>query len=304
MSRKRRRQGLFLLAAGGAVAAFVFLGRKKDAEPAGPRRRARGAPDLPLGAGGGAPPEPASRDRPGLPLAGGGLPQEPREPAPPGAPARPDLSNIESSEPAAGYYYQVRRGDTFGGTRRQSIAYQALYAAALKAAEQMGDADPEAFAKRIAGSGSNRVKYIDLILCAGPNDLLYGTYGYGEKARPGPHGRSITLRPLHPDNRSLIASGEQPLRNITMLSPDERKAGKRARAVDREFSEGFEYLWLPPLEPTALYERGQITTEGLTWPDGTSMMWPPPEVQALGFGVFDDPGLSMYGCGDGALVAQ
>lgn len=222
------------------------------------------------------------------------------------APAAEPVSivELEAQDPTMGRFYQVVRGDRLGGTGRAGIAYRALRQKALEVAQARGDEDPEGYAQRVAGSVTNRTRYLDLILCSGFNDILYGTYGYTDKAHAGPHGRSIVLRPIHPDNRTLIANGEAPIRNVTMLSPDERRAGKRANAVDREFAEGFEYLWLPDIDGDALYDDGEITTEGLRWADGSSVMWAPPQVAQLGTGLFEDPGLQLYGCGDGGLVAE
>lgn len=214
----------------------------------------------------------------------------------------PPIETLESSTPTMGKFYQVKAGDRFGGTGSRSIVFQALRDRARAAAERHGDPNPEAFANSVANSGIRRTRYLDLILCGGWNDLLYGTYGYGSRAHVGPHGRSIRLHKVHVDNRRQIAAGQAPIRNIQMLSPALRSEGKTAGAIEPDMAEAFEYLWLPPIDDDALYAGLEIRTEGLVWPDGTSVMWPPPSVVALDMDVYQDPGLAIYGCGTGEMA--
>lgn len=245
---------------------------------------------------------------------------EPTEPADPGSdvpfapftppgedPWNPTVYEHPENYPTPGRFHQVVSGDIFFGKgSRHNLAWAALYEAAYQAAIEVGevsDDEARAFAKLTAGKGSNRVKYTDLILCSPFNDMLYGTYGYGKQAHVGPHGRSIRMMPYHADNRALILQRQPPVRNIQMRSPNDAKKGN-ARAVSSELRETWEYLWLPPLNLQALWETGQITTEGLAWEDGSSMMWAPPEISNLGVDYIDDPGLREYGCLGGEMEVE
>lgn len=230
------------------------------------------------------------RDEPDEPYPGPRRPPGPGQPgaAPPPPPLTIDDLGIVSDAPRGGALYRVRRGDRFLGDG-------GIVATVLREqAELAGHPNPSA----VASNGRNRIRYLDLLQCSGYNDLLYGTWQYGRNARPGPHGRAITLRPIHANNLVRLRAGEPAIRNITMGSPDDAGNG-RARAIDRAYAEGYETLWLPPLEPAALL-AGRITSEGLVWPDGSSRSWPPPQVLGDVAAVVD-PGLGEYGCELGVL---
>lgn len=198
--------------------------------------------------------------------------------------------------------YQVRRRDIFlGKDPDHSIVWQVLFDAAYLAATDVGGLpvdEAEQFAKVFADSSRNRGVYFDAIVCEGWNDLNYGTWGYGSKARPGPHGRSIRLLPIHVDNRDRLRQGLPTIRNIQLRTPADAKTGN-GKAIDRTLSEGYEYLYLPDINLDLLWQDGRITSEGLEWPDGSSRVWPHPSVMRLG--IVEDPGLAAYGCGEAVL---
>lgn len=204
--------------------------------------------------------------------------------------------------PTPGTFHQIEYGDIFGGTgSAHNLAWACLYEAAYAAAVEVGgelDDAARAFAKSIAGKAANRARYRDLIQCSAWNDALYGTWGYSDKSTPGPHGRAIRLLPHHPDNRAAIFSRQSPLRNIRMKKPADKGQGG-GTAIDPEFREGFEYLWLPALNLVALWESREITSQGMVWEDGSSMSNPPPEVWALDIDVLEDPGFDTFGCEEG-----
>lgn len=253
-------------------------------------RGSKAAEKEPIGIGGNGLPPPPEEEPPG-PRAQLDLGPPVEEPPPRAAvdlgPALPDVDALERIRPTVGAFYQVRKGDTFFGRGPQAIAYNALVDFARGIG--MGEEEAASFAR------AHRVQYVDLILCSGWNDLLYGTWGYGSKAHAGPHGRSIRLIPKHADNRDRLSRGEPPLRVIQMRTPSDKRRGN-AGAVDRAYVDGYEYLWLPGLNPEEAASRRVLTAEGAAWPDGSSVMNPPPEVYGLDFQVLEDPDLGTYGC--------
>lgn len=237
------------------------------------------------------PPEPPGPFDPGIPWAPF---------TPPGEdPWNPTVYEHPSNYPTPGTFHQVESGDIFlGKGKARNMAWAALYEGAYAAAIEVGGVDEDearAFAKHTADKASNRAKYTNIIQCSPWNDALYGTWGYADKSYPGPHGRAIRLLPHHPDNRSLIMQRQPPLRNVKMKTPNDKGKGNGG-AIDSEYRDTWEYLWFPPLNLERLYSTGEITTEGLSWDDGSSMMLPPPEIWALGIDVLEDPGLPEYGC--------
>ena len=104
--------------------------------------------------------------------------------------------------------------------------------------------------------------------------------------------------PYHAENRSRIASGVQPIRNIKMRTSADRGDGS-GRAQDPGHSGTLEYLWLPSLNLSELWGGKTITAEGASWGDGSSKMWPPPVVQALAIDYVADPNVSTFGCAEG-----
>lgn len=224
-------------------------------------------------------------------------PIQPAVPIP--TPWDPSVYEHPSNYPTHGLHHQVVKGDIFGGKgHSHNMAWAALYEAAHEAAIKHGgvsDADAHIFASALAGKAANRGKYMNLILCAPSNDLTYGTWGFGKKAPIGEHGRGIVLLYIHPDNRARIFNQEPPIRNIEMGEPADKRTGS-AGPIDSDYREAYEYLWFPRLNTKRLWELSEITTEGESWPDGSSTMLPPPEIWALGIDTLEDLPISTFGC--------
>jgi len=219
----------------------------------------------------------------------------------PAGPAQWDPTVYEhpNNYPTHGLHHQVVKGDIFGGKGgKHNMAWAALYEAAYEAAiehGQVSDADARVFASALAGKAANRAKYINLILCAPSNDLTYGTWGFGSKPPIGEHGRSIRLLKIHPDNRSRIMNQQPPIRNIELGEPADKRTGTGG-AIDPEYREEYEYLWFPRLNTERLWDASEITTEGVAWPDGSSMMLPPPEIWDLGINTLEPLPIDTFGC--------
>lgn len=191
-----------------------------------------------------------------------------------------DLAPWEDPDniPDAGVLHQTRRGEMLCGKGQKSICYMALRRAAMRAAKDAGAEKPDLFAERIASNANKRVQYAYLVLSSFFNDTCYGTWGYGARCLPGPHGRAFVFRACHADNRARISEGEAPMRTIPLCKPDDKGTGVAAKQAEGKHRE---YLWLPMLNLEALWEHQTITTQGVKWPDGSSGIEPPPEVMRL-----------------------
>lgn len=190
-----------------------------------------------------------------------------------------------------GHLVQLREGDMALGVSRspdrRSIVFQALYNAAYDAAELAGDQNPGAFAERVAGSATHRMAYLELIQCAPFNDRVYGSYELGHNSVVSAVGRAVPFEPVHADNLGRLLQGLPVMRVVEMGSPGTMKSS-------RQRTGHMELLWLPRLNREALYTAGLITTEGMTWEDGSSCLEVPPAVLALGdVGV---PATMKFGC--------
>lgn len=251
-------------------------------------------PGKPTGPGPGPDPDP---EAPGP----GGLKTPEEEPEPPGGLKTPeadpeggeafDPGVHESLYPTPTRMYQVRKGDILGGEdSNRSIIYRALLSAAYTAAIEDGatDAEAKAFAKSIAKNGNLRRQYRDAMQCVGLNDAAYGTWGYGDKAKPGPHGRAIRLLRYHANNRQRLMAGKGFIRNIRW--GDWKTPGdKSGTPMDPELADEYEYFFLPGLNHAALLQ-GEIIVD----------MWEPPFAWTI-----DMPeGMEnqLYGCEGGEIV--
>ncbi len=197
----------------------------------------------------------------------------------------------ESSYPTPGRMYQVKKLDIFGGEySNRSIAYRALLSAAYTAAvgDGMSDGDAKSFARSIAKNGSFRVQYIDAITCAGVNDAAYATWGYGDKARPGPQGRAIRLHKYHVNNRARLLAGKGFVRNIQMGSY-ENPGDESGLPMDAERADAYEYPLMPGLAFDALL-AGEIVVD----------QWNPPFEWTIEMP--DDLVGQTFGCGDGEIL--
>lgn len=197
----------------------------------------------------------------------------------------------ESSYPTPGRMYQVKKLDIFGGEySNRSIAYRALLSAAYAAAinSGMSDGDAKSFAKSIAKNGNLRAQYIDVITCAGVNDAAYATWGYGDKARPGPQGRAIRLQKYHVNNRGRLVAGKSFVRNIRMGNY-QTPGDESGLPMDAERADAYEYLYLPGLDFDALL-AGEIVVS----------QWDPPFTWTIEMP--DDLVGQTFGCGDGEIL--
>lgn len=239
----------------------------------------------------------------------------PRPAVPPPQPPQPSVPSLNIDDwiedyPTGESFYQVRSGDMFGGTNsNRSIAYRYLLTEAFLAAKEFGNLDDNkarTWSRSVAQRGNMRLQAIDIIQCAWINDALYGTWGYGLQAKPGPHGRAIRLLPYHPDNRRMVFDGLGLSRNIELRRPaDAGKDGPWNKGLggpaDPEMREEFELLWMPAINRKVLWDSDgtNLTTEGMTWPDGTSKgNVPPPWIMDLELGNYADDaiGFSDWGC--------
>jgi hypothetical protein len=202
---------------------------------------------------------------------------EPREPA---VEELPDISAIASTKPACGIFYLNFDGVIPLGDH--GFVAQALYDEAFNAAKEAGRStlDAQQIAAAIAADPSNRLAYWRAVQCGRWNDAMWGTWGYGPGAVPGPHGRAIRILPYHDDAYGRLDLHEPPIRTIKLGSYKTRGDGKGWGS-----GSNYELLWLPPLRRDALLDpkrKHPIVAEGLYWPDGSSKMDPPPWVQELG----------------------
>jgi len=208
----------------------------------------------------------------------------------------------ESDYPTPGTLVQIRKDDILEGTAsannkskhaERSIAYTTLLSAGYIAARDAGEDDAAAkqFARLVANNASNRHDYFQLIQCSPWNDALYTTYGYGPQAMPSPVGRALRFLPQHDDNRARIIMGQAPRRATKLGAPSDQKKGNGSGT-----GRSFEYLWLPKINLEILFKSGgtTITTQGVSWDDGSNGIMPPPEI--LQFGVDNVPNSVSWGC--------
>ena len=213
---------------------------------------------------------------------------EPREAA---VEELPDVSAITSSKPTCGKFLLNFDGVIPLGDH--GFVAQALYDEAFDTAKEAGRStlDAQQMAAAIAADPSNRLAYWRAVQCGRWNDGLWGTWGYGPGAVPGPHGRAIRILPYHDDAYGRLALHEPPIRTIKLGSYKTRGDGKGWGSGSK-----YELLWLPPLRRDALLDpkrKHPIVAEGLYWPDGSSKLDPPPWVQELG--IVDLPA-AEWGC--------
>lgn len=225
-----------------------------------------------------------------------------------------DPSDYESPSdadyPTPGTLLQVRYGDRLLGTYSvenqgadaegqalRSIAYTTLLTAGFMAAQDHGGLDDEGaaeFAREVAYDGTNRVDYTQLIQCNPWVDALYTTFGFGSKAWESPAGRALRFLPMHYDNRERLTQGLSPRRNVELGEPSDRGTGNGNGQDSKE--RNFAYIWLPKINLKRLWESGgvEVTTDDVSWSDGTNGIMPPPEV--MDYGVENVPASVAWGC--------
>lgn len=216
----------------------------------------------------------------------------------------------DADYPTPGTLLQVRYGDRLLGTflpnksgndaegqALRSIAYATLLTAGYMAAKEIGGLSHEdalKFAADVGNDPQNRVEYVQLIQCSPWNDALYTTYGFGPQSWESPAGRALRFLPQHYDNRSRLVQGLSPKRNMSLGTPADKKSGN-GYGVDQN-QHNFAYIWLPKINLQILWDSGgtEITTQGITWEDGSNGIMPPPIV--LDYGVENVPKAVSWGC--------
>ena len=134
--------------------------------------------------------------------------------------------------------------------------------------------------------------YLALIVCSPWNDAAYGTnndQATGGTLGLGPHGRGINMYARHHSNLTALVQGKKPTRT-TLLN------GAEDDLVD--VSKGqWPQLWLPPINLEALINFGAVTTQGLEWSNGDSVLVPPPAAWAHGvYSRVAPSGSGFWGC--------
>lgn len=186
-----------------------------------------------------------------------------------------DLEQWESEVPMCGFFYQTKKKETWLGSNKKSITYQALFNTSFSITKDLDTA------QSIAQNSLYRLQLFSVIVAGRWNDDKYGTYATSAKTPVGPHGRGIDLRRVHADNRVRMLEGESPARAVDVFEPGAQRNGESAR-TGRGGSPP--YIWVPHLHEDHLLD-GKITTIDCTWPDGENCIEPPPEVRLLGSAV-------------------
>lgn len=229
----------------------------------------------------------------------------PDDPEPPRVPVNdPDeIDDIIKPIPVPGYFYQVRKGDIFLGTKVTdgsaglSICYFALrrvlHDAAMVFLEitddqawQLVNNKQAPLGARIRSEKNALRPMLDHILCSWMNDGAYASWKYGPTNVPGPHGRAIGLVPQHAPNQSRLRAGEPMARNVRWGKPDQKLTGA-AFGVNESWRE-YPFLWIPSVNLERFWASAngsgplELTAADESWRDGASKASPPSWVQELG----------------------
>jgi len=175
--------------------------------------------------------------------------------------------------PTPGMFYVVKKSNahSLGEDDSEAMLLIARYA--------LGSAYAMAGAPRSVWSIPDQevLDYLALIVCSPWNDTAYGTSSaaaVGGSLGLGPQGRGINMYPRHHNNIQALIAGKKPQRttlldgNIDQLAP--------------ESGNSWPQLWLPPINLDMLKDFGVVTTQGLEWSNGDSVLVPPPMVWAHG----------------------
>lgn len=137
------------------------------------------------------------------------------------------------------------------------------------------------------------IDYLALIVCSPWNDTAYGTtnslIATGGVLGLGPHGRGVNMTKRHRDNIAALVQGISPERT-TLIN------GNTDSLVEGD-SSSFPQIWLPPIRLDLLRDFGTVTTQGMEWSNGDSVMVPPPTVWQHGVrSRVGPPGGTFWGC--------
>jgi hypothetical protein len=108
------------------------------------------------------------------------------------------------------------------------------------------------------------------------NDAMFGTSAtelVGGRGGIGPHDRGINWEPRHAPVRELLSRRVTPYRTTKING---QRLEEHIEANHRPL------IWNPAINLDVLRNERRISVEGMNWPDGSSMIEPPPAVTALG----------------------
>lgn len=164
-----------------------------------------------------------------------------------------------------------------------------LVRAALGSALAMADLDPDIATSRQSHARRLRQQMRGLVLndwnlelygcsnenyCGGAHPAKAG--GQGRRAVVdhvmGPKGLGLNWMPRHDDNRERLSQG-RPARRTTAMNGD-HILGVQGRKRP--------LVWIPPVDLERLQREGVVSSEGIYWADGSSVVRPPPSVARLG----------------------
>jgi len=200
-----------------------------------------------------------------------------------------------NNSPTPGMFFIVGKPTSFPGGQTNINTDSELVRNALGSAMAMaGDYRKEWVTPPPSGAGQShpyfnsdaqrlRGQMRDLIQCSPWNDQAYGTTdkSKGGNAPLGPQGRGLNWLPNHADNIGRLASGQSAVRT-TDLAGNKLSSPPLGASASSHMQ-----LWIPPVDLSRLAANVPdsakvITTGTLTWSDGSSVIMPPPSVQAHG----------------------
>lgn len=162
------------------------------------------------------------------------------------------LKEFVTDDPAAGKFYQVQFGDT-----PEDVARAVLSAFGEPTQAQILD-----YIHCVSGGTYN----LDLFGTPSTSNTFPPAYlvpGLGRGLR-------AAFLPRNDDALALMLSGLAPRMRVHPVT-----GAPAANATS------YGLLWLPPVDPDAFAELGEVTCWGISWDDGSSTLDPPPELFEL-----------------------
>jgi len=191
--------------------------------------------------------------------------------------------------PTPGMFADVGGDSTFDYSRGPgAMLTAAIYSAIAMAAGQGHDTST---AKQWMDAGGAKARDLKKQMaieawCSKFNDGLYGRVYQGDKKDGAnawgwiPNGRSPLYLPQHNDVLGQLSLGETPKRAITLTAG--KYNGKFSGHIPGQGRREPQF-WIPAINLAKLGgPKPVITTQGMTWSDGSSTREPPPQVQRLG----------------------